>query len=252
MTAISDVADAPDAPTGRALKLSRLPNGEPEIFTSIQGEGVSAGVPSVFVRLSLCNLACSFCDTKYTWQWTRYDPQQEIVRLEALEVIQRVDRTGIRNVVITGGEPLLQQRALAPLVAALKAGGKRIEIETNGTVLPNVALAERVDQWNVSPKLANSGNDPARREVAAALQWFASQPHAGFKFVIAAPDDLEEVQSLVARYDVPAERVLLMPEGTDAATLNERSRWLVERCCERGYRFTTRLHVLLWGDRRGR
>lgn len=234
------------------LRLSRLPTGEPEIFTSIQGEGVTAGVPSTFVRLSVCSLSCAFCDTAYTWDWRRYDPRAEIVRLEVPEVIRRVVAGGTRNVVITGGEPLLQQRDLVPLAAGLKSEGQRIEVETSGTVLPLEALAARIEQWNVSPKLASSGNDPEAREIPEALTWFAAQSQAYFKFVVVVPDDVAEVQEIVARYGVPAERVLLMPEGTTAAALAERSPWVVERCQALGYRFTTRLHVLLWGDKRGR
>ena len=237
------------------LKLSRLPSGHPEIFASIQGEGVSMGVPSVFVRLSLCNLACEWCDTKYTWDWERYDPKDEIIRVEVDEIMRRVEALSAPatiNVVITGGEPLLQQRQLVPVATALQAGSYRIEVETNGTVQPRPALASVIDQWNVSPKLENSGNTAAEREVAPALQWFAAQPHAYFKFVVAEPSDLDEVRALAERYAIPASRILLMPEGRDAATLGQRSQWLVEQCRERGYRFTTRLHVLLWGDKRGR
>jgi 7-carboxy-7-deazaguanine synthase len=234
------------------LKLSRLRTGEPEVFTSIQGEGVTAGVPSTFVRLSLCSLHCVWCDTKYTWDWSHFDPRREIVRLEVPDVARRVMAGGTRNVVITGGEPLLQQPDVAALATTLKAAGRRLEIETSGTVLPAAALASSVDQWNVSPKLASSGNDVQRREVPAALQWFAAQPNAYLKFVVTAPDDVAEVQALVQRYGVPAERVLLMPEGTTAAALAERSSWLVTHCQNLGYRFSTRLHVLLWGDERGR
>jgi 7-carboxy-7-deazaguanine synthase len=192
------------------------------------------------------------CDTPYTWDWSRYDPKAEIVRLAVPEVARRVAAGGTRNVVITGGEPLLQQAEVATLAEALKEAGKRLEVETSGTVLPEPALAAQIDQWNVSPKLASSGNEEARRLVPAALGWFAAQGNAYFKFVVTAPADLEEVQALVGRFGVPAERVLLMPEGTTAATLAERSGWVVERCQALGYRFTTRLHILLWGDKRGR
>jgi organic radical activating enzyme len=233
------------------LTLSRLPSGDPEIFASVQGEGVSQGVPSVFVRLSGCNLKCTWCDTKYTWDWTTYDPKVESIRLDPLDVADRVEATAVRNVVITGGEPLQQQRTLLALVSRLKEREHRVEVETNGTYPPSAILAELIDQWNVSPKLANSGND-AGREKPAALTWFAAQPNAYFKFVVVEPADLAEIEQLVERYGVPAERVLLMPEGRTPAALAERSRWLVDVCRQRGYRFTTRLHVLLWGDQRGR
>jgi 7-carboxy-7-deazaguanine synthase len=234
------------------LQLSRPPSGDPEIFASIQGEGASAGLPSTFVRLSVCNLRCSWCDTRYTWDWERYDPQVEIIALDAHDVARRVRAMRPRNVVITGGEPLLQQRALQPLLQDLKRSKYRLEVETNGTVLPDEPMAKLVDQWNVSPKLANSDNPADKREVPAALGWFAGQSNAYFKFVVAAEDDLAEVGVLVERYHVPRERVLLMPEGTTAGALGARSPWLVEQCVQRGYRFTTRLHVWLWGDERGR
>ena len=234
------------------LKLSRLPTGEPEIFESIQGEGATAGVPSVFVRLSLCNLSCSWCDTKYTWDWGQYDPEAEIIPVSVPKATARVLESQLGNVVITGGEPLLQQRELVPLVRALKTAGRRIEIETNGTVVPVPDLTDLVDQWNVSPKLGNSRNSSAKREVRAALEWFARSDGAYFKFVVVQPDDVREVQRLRARYKVPNERVILMPEGTRPEALAERSSWLAERCRELGYRYSNRLHVLLWGDERGR
>jgi 7-carboxy-7-deazaguanine synthase len=234
------------------LKLSRMPSGEPEIFASIQGEGASAGLPSIFVRLSLCNLRCTWCDTAYTWDWERYDPKVEIVSLNAEEIVTRIVALETRNVVITGGEPLLQQGELVPLVTALKSRGYRLEVETNGTTVPEPVLASCIDQWNVSPKLANSGNSEEKRAVPPTLAWFASQPNAYFKLVVAEISDLAEVDALVGRYGVPSSRVLLMAEGRSPAIQLERSRWLVAGCQERGYRYTPRLHVLLWGDERGR
>jgi len=232
--------------------MARLPSGEPEIFASIQGEGASAGRPSTFVRLSLCNLACTWCDTRYTWDWEHYDQQSEIVRVESAEVVARVTTLGVENVVITGGEPLLQQNALSEPVESLVRAGHRVEFETNGTLEPQAVLAERVAQWNVSPKLANSDNLLSRRLGDGPLRWFAGTEHAWFKFVIDAPTDLDEVEGLVRRYEVPRRRVILMPQGTSTTQLDERSAWLAEGCARRGYRFSTRLHILLWGDRRGR
>lgn len=239
-------------PISDMLRLSRLPSGEPEIFISVQGEGVTVGVPSAFIRLSPCNLRCTWCDTKYTWDWTKYDRKTAIVAAAVADVACRVRETGVGNVVITGGEPLLQQRALVDLIGALGAGRPRIEIETNGTIEPIPPLAALVDQWNVSPKLANSGNDQGKREVAVALAWFAENPQAYFKFVISESSDIVEVQATVARYQVPAGRVLLVPEGTTVETISKRSRWLVEWCTKTGYRLGTRLHVQVWGDERAR
>lgn len=234
------------------LKLSRMPDGQPEVFTSVQGEGVTAGVPSVFVRLTACNLRCVWCDTKYTWDWATYDPIQESLSQEVGPLTDRVVRTGVHNVVITGGEPLLQARQLVPFVRTLKAAQRRIEVETNGTIEPSGELAELIDQWNVSPKLESSGNSSDEREVPSALRWFADCQRAYFKFVIVGPEDADQAVALGDRYGMPRDRVLLMPEGTDARTVMERSAWLVERAQCLGVRYSPRLHILLWGDQRGR
>jgi len=155
-------------------------------------------------------------------------------------------------VVLTGGEPLLQDSKLSTLAARLKTAQRRIEVETNGTRVPSPELAANVDQWNVSPKLENSGNSPGRREIPRALHWFAAQSNAFFKFVVSSPADMPELSAFVGEYQVPAARVLLMPEARDPATLRDRSRWLAEASRAYGYRFTSRLHILLWGDERGR
>jgi 7-cyano-7-deazaguanosine (preQ0) biosynthesis protein QueE len=235
--------------------LSRLPDGREEIFTSIQGEGITCGLPSVFVRLSLCNLACGFCDTKYTWDWAHFDRETETIEVTtehvACEVLDRT-RLGPRNVVITGGEPLLQQRELADLTRRLRGANLRIEVETNGTIIPADSLAAGVDQWNVSPKLASSGNATAARERAEAIAWFAARTSAYFKFVIVEPTDVDEAAAFAERYEITPARIILMPEGVAPRVLAERSRWLVERCQQTGARLGTRLHVLLWGAERGR
>lgn len=195
------------------------------------------------------------CDTKYTWDWARYDPTQETTRLQPSEIAARViTQAGslVRNVVLTGGEPMLQQRELAHLVAELKTSGFHIEIETNGTVTPSAEMSARIDQWNVSPKLRNSGVDEADRFVAPALGWFASRDNAFFKFVVETPADLSEVDAVVRQFRLAPDRVILMPQATDRITLDARSKWLAEECARLGYRFSSRLHVLFWGSERGR
>jgi 7-carboxy-7-deazaguanine synthase len=234
------------------LKVSRMPSGEPEIFRSIQGEGVSAGTPSVFLRLATCNLSCSWCDTKYTWDWDRYDYRKEIVSLDTAEVERRLDALECPRLVITGGEPLLQQAELAPLASSLKNRGWYVEVETNGTIAPEAEMAEAVSQWNVSPKTGSSGNPRDRREVPDALRAFRELPGAYFKFVVVEPGDLEEVGTVVERHGLPRDRVLLMPEGVTPDAIRRRGKWVAEACVRNGYRFTTRLHILLWGDERGR
>ena len=234
------------------LKVSRMPSGEPEIFHSIQGEGVSAGTPTVFLRLAVCNLACSWCDTRYTWDWDRYDIEKETVSLPADEVEERILSFERPHLVITGGEPLLQQKELAPMAASLKQRGYYCEVETNGTLVPVPEMVDAVSQWNVSPKTTTSGNERDRRENPSALDAFRELDNAYFKFVIVQPGDVEEVSRLVDSYGIGADRVLLMPEGTTAQAVQERGAWVAEACAERGFRFSTRLHILLWGDKRGR
>jgi organic radical activating enzyme len=234
------------------LRVSRMPSGEPEIFRSVQGEGVSAGTPTVFLRLATCNLACSWCDTKYTWDWDSYDFDEQVMPMEESDLEERILGFDLPHLVITGGEPLMQQKALGPLALSLNRRGLFCEVETNGTLAPQPEMLDAVSQWNVSPKLGNSGNSRDRREVPEALRAFRDLETAYFKFVVVDPFDIDEVLSLSNKHDLPAERVVLMPEGTSAAAINDRGRWLAEACAEHGFRFSTRLHILLWGDQRGR
>lgn len=242
-----------------ALTLATTTPGEPEIFASLQGEGPSLGRPVAFVRLSRCNLACTWCDTAYTWRFTgdnrphrdglAFERSANQVRLDEAEVAARIVALGQDRLVITGGEPLLQGAALAQMVALLD--GISVEIETNGTVAPHPALDSQVAQYNVSPKLAHSGNPANLALPPERLAAWATDPRAWFKFVVASPADLAEVLALVEAHAIPRERVYLMPEGTDSATLRERERWLAPLALEHGLRLTDRLHIHLYGDTRG-
>ena len=232
------------------LLVSRMADGRPEIFASIQGEGVSAGLPSTFIRLAVCNLRCAWCDTAYTWDWDRYDRAEQTMPLNIAGAVAAITALPPRNIVITGGEPLIQRRQLERLVQELKVRDYRVEVETNGTVSPD-ELSELVDQFNVSPKLAHSGNEGLIRIDPPVLREFAARGNANFKFVVRDEADLTEVEDLRRRFTIPPDRVVLMPEGRTAAELTSRSSWLAEACTQRGYRFSTRLHILIWGDKRG-
>ena len=235
------------------LTLATTTPGEPEIFASLQGEGPSAGRPSTFVRLSRCNLACTWCDTAYTWDFARFERKANQVALSEAETAAQIVALGQDRLVVTGGEPLLQAAALARMLTALLAllPDMHVEIETNGTVAPSPALDALIHQYNVSPKLAHSGNPAALALVPARLAAFAADPRAFFKFVIAAPGDLAEVLALQAAHGIPGARLFVMPEGTDSATLRDRSRWLSAAAMDHGLRFTDRLHIHLYGDTRG-
>ena len=251
----------------KPLKLARL-HGRPEVFYSIQGEGKSLGVPSVFVRTSLCNLHCVWCDTDYTWNWTgtrfphrndakpgyrKFDKKQWIAECTAGEVAELVHVFGCRNVILTGGEPMLQQPALLGLMMELrkKSAGYRFEIETNGTLLPSAEFDAAIDQYNVSPKLENSGNTRKLRERPSVYRFFAASPKANFKFVVAEKDDLDEVLELIGRFQIASEKVWLMPEGSSRQVLARRRRWLVEICKTHHFRYSDRLHVQIWGSKKG-
>ena len=242
------------------LILATTTPGEAEIFASLQGEGASIGRPSVFVRLSRCNLACQWCDTAYTWRFTgdnrphrdgrAFERKQNQVSLDPAEVAARVRAFGVPRLVLTGGEPLLQAPALTRMIAAL-GEGFHIEVETNGSVAPPPALDAQIHQYNVSPKLGHSGNPAALALIPERLAAWAADPRAMFKFVVATPTDLIEINALAREYAIAPERLFVMPEGTDSATLRERSRWLAQAAMEAGWRFTDRLHIHLYGDTRG-
>ncbi|WP_232495895.1 7-carboxy-7-deazaguanine synthase QueE [Novosphingobium kaempferiae] len=245
------------------LTLATTTPGQPEIFASLQGEGPSMGRPSTFVRLSRCNLACQWCDTAYTWRFTgdnrfhrddlAFERQENQVKMEEAELAQAVADLVPDRLVITGGEPLLQGAALARMVAALDEirPGMHVEIETNSTVAPHAALDARVNQYNVSPKLAHSGNPADLALLPDRLAAWAAEPRAFFKFVVAKPEDLDEVMALQQAYTIPGNRLFLMPEGRSSDVIRERSGWLADFCSTNGLRFTDRLHIHLWGDTRG-
>lgn len=243
---------APGEPGSEALA-------QPEIFASVQGEGPSAGAPVAFVRLSRCNLACQWCDTAYTWHFAgderphrggvTYDRAANQVSLAVAEVAARIRALGQRRLVVTGGEPILQAGPLAELLEMLD--DMTVEIETNGTTKAPPRLDIRIDQYNVSPKLAHSGNPASLALLPERLAAYAADPRAWFKFVIAEPGDVAEVLALQRSYAIPAARIFLMPEGTDSATLRRRGEWLVPLCLEHGLRLSDRLHIHLFGDTRG-
>jgi len=218
-----------------------------ELFYSLQGEGILVGVPSVFVRTSGCNLRCSWCDTPYT-SW-----RPEGTDLSLDEILDEVRAHPARHVVVTGGEPMIAPEII-PLTERLRAAGLHITIETAGTVFEPVAC----DLMSISPKLANSTpegrfaaqHERLRYQPGILRELMRRYPYQ-LKFVIAAPADLAEVRLMLDALDADCDRVLLMPEGTDPAVLRERGAWLAEICKEENFRFSPRLHVELWGNRRG-
>ena len=242
-----------------SLVLATTAPGEPEIFASLQGEGPSAGKPCAFVRLSRCNLACVWCDTAYTWRFEGdnrphragliYERAANQVTLDEDEVATRIAALGKPRLVVTGGEPMLQAPALARTLALLP--GTAIEVETNGTVGPHPRFDVYVEQYNVSPKLSHSGNPAELALIPQRLSEWVDNSKAWFKFVVASPADAEEALALAQVHAIPRERILLMAEGTDTATLRERETWLVPFCEAHSLTLSRRLHIEMFGDTRG-
>jgi 7-carboxy-7-deazaguanine synthase len=217
---------------------------------TFQGEGPSAGTPAVFIRLSRCNLTCTWCDTPYTWDWQRFDPHEQ-ARWQAVEELTAwALEVPATLVVITGGEPLLQQRRLVPLVERLLASGRRVEVETNGTVAPHHALLAEGITFNVSPKLANSGVAEGQRIVPKALEAFVASGRAVFKFVARAVEELDEISVVADRFGLSP--IYVMPEGTTVEELVSTTRALAEAVPARGWNLTQRLHIMAFGNVRGR
>lgn len=219
-----------------------------EVFASLQGEGILAGTPSFFIRTSGCNLRCRWCDTPYT-SW-----QPEGRRVAVAELVQAAASSGLRHVVITGGEPLLQ-RELPALCSALRAQGQHVTVETAGTLAPEFVC----DLLSVSPKTSNS--DPTGpwqerhrklRENLAPLRLLL-QRHRQFqlKFVVQGEEDMPEVLALVEGLGVSGEHVLLMPEGQTAKDVARVAPQVARLCLRFGFRFSPRLHLELFGAGRG-
>ncbi|MGH8103839.1 MAG: 7-carboxy-7-deazaguanine synthase QueE [bacterium] len=214
-----------------------------DIFFSIQGEGVHAGLPAVFLRLSYCNLTCVWCDSKFTWQ----SPVEADWTTPA-DLIARLAKYPSRRLVLTGGEPLLWQK---PLVQFLESPAfDSVEVETNGTMVPTSEFDACVALYHVSPKLANSGVPPDKRIVPPALRWFSGSPKAIFKYVVTDLRDLEEVRAQVKRFKIPPSRVLIMPEAALRDGLLARFDAVAEAARDAGFGITDRLHLRLWDSTR--
>ncbi|MBX3742330.1 MAG: 7-carboxy-7-deazaguanine synthase QueE [Akkermansiaceae bacterium] len=249
------------------MKLAKL-NGGPEIFHTIQGEGISTGAPAVFIRASRCNLRCFWCDTDHTWNfegtpwahekdsipgYKKHVKEEVTFEIEPAEAAERILAYDCDRTVITGGEPLLQQEDFLKVISHIRAEDPehQFEVETNGTRIPTPEFAAAVNQFNISPKLGNAGMLEKTRINPAALAFFTLHPNAWFKFVVATPADLEEIEHYILQHGLPRKRILLMPEGRTSAELDRTSEWLAEICRDRRFRFCDRLHVRIWGDKRG-
>jgi len=225
-----------------------------EVFYSLQGEGSLVGVPSVFIRTSGCNLRCAWCDTPYA----SWNPEGKNRSID--ELIAEIDRHPTEHVVLTGGEPMIAA-GIRELAAELKLLGYHITIETAGTVAPEGIAC---DLASLSPKLLNSApnsgehavwhkrHEATRWQPDVIRQWIERYPYQ-FKFVVSSPTDVDELEGMLKKLgrEIPRHQVLLMPEARSLDTMRQRATWLPELCKTRGYRYAHRLHIELWGNKRG-
>ena len=237
-----------------------------EQFYSLQGEGPTLGRPAVFLRLAGCNLECAGfsykspidgshlgCDTKLVWKkGTPYTLEALLLDWQNNGFCQRLNNGA--HLIITGGEPLLQQTKISALLTELDVlcPGVYIEIETNGTILPDPYLTKRINQFNVSPKLIASLETRAKAYQHDVLQHFVALPQAVFKFVIQSKIEIEEVISAYQQpFNIASTRIWLMPEGGTQAQITPKIAWLAELCKDYGFNFSTRLHIMLWDEATG-
>jgi 7-carboxy-7-deazaguanine synthase len=248
----TDAAAAPE--DGTALPIN-------ELFYSLQGEGTLAGMPTVFVRTSGCNLRCWFCDSYHT----SWEPTHAWMDLDG--ILAAVEEYDAEHVVLTGGEPMMHE-ASAELLDRLGERGYHTTVETNGTIYRDT----HIDLASISPKLASSTPTPERdpkgegawaerheerRIDMDALARLVDDYESQLKFVVTGPEDMAEITDLVERVRnatstrVPDSDVLLMPEGVTREELEETRTVVAELAMEYGYRYTPRLHVDLWNDAPG-
>jgi organic radical activating enzyme len=222
-----------------------------EVFGPVwQGEGPYAGRLTAFVRLGLCNLACEWCDTPYTWDSTRFNVAAENPVTRVNVIHDRLRVTGCHLATLSGGEPLMHHQRLP----ALLTDEWTWHVETNGTIPPPPWWADRVAHTSVSPKVAT--RDPIKKRIKphALRAWadLARRGLASWKFVAVTDADVVAASILADQFQVPRDRVWIMPEGTTALTLLPRQRDLAAAVLEAGFNYSSRLHVLLYDDERRR
>jgi 7-carboxy-7-deazaguanine synthase len=250
-----------------------------KVSGTIQGEGLFTGVPSLFVRVSGCNLRCCFqssenkinlCDTFYS----SWKPEKNLMEVETIENLIRNNIGNIKHLVVTGGEPFIFKKGLTELLKRISDLDLITTIETNGTLFDET-LGYFIDLFSISPKLSNS--DPTeeklktinqylspsliRQHKEKRINYYVLQNMINFcnklskmfqlKFVVSSIKDMEEVKDILLNLTGWCEEnVYLMPEGISKTDLDDKKAWLIEECIKRGFNYSQRLHIDLWGQNR--
>ncbi len=225
-----------------------------EIYPCIQGEGSRAGSPSILIRTLGCNLRCHWCDTPYT-SWEVEKGSYSLDHVSSL----LSEHSQIQDIIVTGGEPCIYPD-IDTLISICKKENKHITLETNGTRLISKDTMKLIDLVSISPKLHNSTplNSPwterhekERIHIDILSDWMRLAKNYQLKFVVTHPEDLKEINSLIAQLDSDKQKVYLMPEGTTQNQLQEKREWLANICIQEGFCYCERLHVVIYGDKRG-
>lgn len=218
-----------------------------EIYPAVQAENNSRtfGMPTIFIRFSGCNLCCFKCDSSYA-----SSKIEKVYNYNEHKVVREIEKVmnqypNISNITFTGGSPLLVQEQLCFIIS--KFPQMTYDVETNGTIMPNKFLQKYIDNWNVSPKLSLMCNSPLRinKEV---LTFYNKKDNAVFKFVVSTEKDIKELEEL----KLDNNKIILMPEGFDQKKINEATNRIIELAKKYGYRMTPRLHIMLYGKKRGK
>ncbi len=198
-----------------------------EIFSSLQGEGPNRGKPVIFLRTAGCNLRCTWCDTPYALEL------RQGTRLSTEDVLEKIKQFDVKHIVLTGGEPMIQQKFLKPIFEQLP--DYYVEVETNGGF--SSEIDEYINQYNCSPKLTGSGNKTYELKLLP-------NEKTWYKFVIDSDDDLNETLDFIQEYKLPSKRIQLMAQGRTKKEQEEKMDWVEELSKEHGFFFTPRLHIL--------
>ena len=235
-----------------------------EDFYSIQGEGLTTGKPSVFIRLAGCNLMCGGrgtekdgelhngatwrCDSIETWMngtsKSIYDYEVKMVRMKYIENLDKG-----ANLIFTGGEPLLQQESIVALLEYLYQQHNikpYVEIETNGTIEPIDSLHNWVGHYNISPKLDNSGEELEKRIKLSVLRSPKFYEKGTLKIVLSTRKDFAEAMSILSNLHYSNDKIWLMPCASNREELIENSSLLIELCKKHGFNFSSRLQINVW------